>query len=473
MTPTPTSPANPAVILIADDNPEALRMLDMRIKREGHQTILVENGRQALDVLATEPVDVLLLDIEMPEVDGYGVLAAVKADPRLAELPVLIISGGGDQDDLVRCIEMGAVDFLPKPFNQAVLRARIGVCIAQKRQRDQERQLLETMSDRTGTPQVVPAETAEWRAGSTSGPESSLATVGPVNPPVPLPERLGRIVIQRLLGYGGMGQVYLGHHELLDLPVAVKLLRPDLTGTPGARERLLREARLAARLAHRHIVRLLEVSEVEQGVYLAFEYVSGGTLKDLLARQPSRQLPLATAIRLTQEAALALGEANRLGITHRDIKPANLLLTPEGELKVADFGLAKQARAAAAAAPQLTMEGALLGTPLYMAPEQLTLGSVLDIRTDLYALGCVLYEMLVGHAPFAPPGLTTAPPGTGDDIFYHQTHTAPQRPPSFRADIPEWLESICLKLLAKRPEDRFATPDDLLEVLRTGPPLPS
>jgi serine/threonine protein kinase len=169
-------------------------------------------------------------------------------------------------------------------------------------------------------------------------------------------------------------------------------------------------ARLAARLSHRHIVRLLEVSEAEQRVYLAFEYVSGGTLKGLLDRQPSRQLPPATAVRVAREVAEGLAEADRLGITHRDIKPANVLLTPEGEVKVADFGLAKQGRAAAAAAPQLTMEGAVVGTPYYMVPEQLSLGSVLDVRTDLYALGCVLYEMLTGPAPFAHRALTGAPP---------------------------------------------------------------
>ncbi len=157
-----------------------------------------------------------------------------------------------------------------------------------------------------------------------------------------------------------------------------------------------------------------------------------------------------------------------MGITHRDIKPANLLLTPEGEVKVADFGLAKQGRAAAAAAPQVTMEGVVVGTPLYMAPEQLTLGSVLDVRTDLYALGCVLYEMLVGHAPFAAPGLTGAlSSATIDDVFYHHAHTTPQPPPRFRPEIPAWLEAICLTLLAKRPDDRFSTPDDLLAALRS------
>jgi DNA-binding response OmpR family regulator len=132
--------ARPGMILIADDNPEARRMLEVRAKREGHQTILAANGREALEVLARQPVDVVLLDIDMPEVDGYGVLAAIQADQRLAHTPVLIISGGGDQDDLVRCIEMGAVDYLPKPFNQAVLRARIGACLAKKGRSDQERQ---------------------------------------------------------------------------------------------------------------------------------------------------------------------------------------------------------------------------------------------------------------------------------------------------------------------------------------------
>jgi nicotinamidase/pyrazinamidase len=277
---------------------------------------------------------------------------------------------------------------------------------------------------------------------------------------------LGQIAIERLLGCGASGRVYLGRHELLDLPVAVKVLRYELTSTPAARQRLVREARLAACLAHRHIVRLLEVNESEHGIYLAFEYVAGGTLGNLLDRHPARQLPVAMAIRLTHDAALALAEANRLGITHRDIKPANLLLTLEGELKVADFGLAKQTLAAAAAAPLVTMEGAVIGTPLYMAPEQLTLGDPLDVRTDLYALGCVLYEMLVGHAPFAPH--LSGDNSSIHDVFYHQTHTFPQPPLSFRSGIPSALEAICLSLLAKRPADRIPTPDALLAALQNA-----
>src|SRR5207248_2310096 len=143
----------------------------------------------------------------------------------------------------------------------------------------------------------------------------------------------------------------------------------------------------------------------------------------------------------------------------------------EGEVKVADFGLAKQVRTAAAAAPQVTMEGTLVGTPLYMAPEQFYLGGDLDVRTDLYALGCVLYEMLVGHAPFGAPKASPAPSvvsATLHDVFYHQTHTPPPSP-RFRADIPAWLEAVCLKLLAKRPEERFPTAEALLAALQPPP----
>ncbi len=467
------SVSTPGVILIADDNPEARRMLEIRVKKEGHRTILVENGRQALDVLARERVDVILLDIDMPEVNGYAVLSAVRENPHLSHIPILIISGGGDQDDLVRCIEMGAVDYLPKPFNQAVLRARISSCLAQKRQRDQERLQIQSAQPSGETTITVPSAST-WQK-----PERARAEA-PHLPPVPrgtVPARLGRIVLGRLLGSGGMGEVYLGHHELLDLPVAVKLMRPELIAMPNARERLLREARMAVRLAHKNIVRLLEVGESENGVHLAFEYISGGTVAELLNRHPGRRLPIATAIRVTTEVAAALAAATALGIIHRDIKPANLLLTDEGEVRVGDFGLAKQELALAVADSLSTMDGIVVGTPLYMAPEQLSLGTRLDTRTDLYALGGVLYEMLIGHTPFAN-ALPAAPTlvggiGASQDIFHHIVHTAPPPPSRFRPEIPAWLDDICLKLLAKQPDDRFASPETLLTSLLMASPAPA
>jgi CheY-like chemotaxis protein len=455
------------VVLIADDNPEARRMLDVRVKREGHRTVMAENGREALEALAREQIDVVLLDINMPEVNGYAVLAAVRDDPRLAHIPVLIISGGGDQDDLVRCIEMGAVDYLPKPFNQAVLRARIGACLAQKRQRDRERQLLHASTQPAAPTLAAPLSVWQPTPAQADDPRGAL-------PQEPMPARLGRIILGRPLGSGGMGDVFLGHHELLDLFVAVKLMRPELTALPNARERVLREARLAVRLAHRNIVRLLEVGETDSGVYLAFEYVSGGTLADLLNRQPGRRLALASAVRIAADVAAALGAAKELGIIHRDIKPANLLLTPEGEVRVADFGLARQVLASPD--PKATVDTSVVGTPLYMAPEQLILGSRLDTRTDLYALGGVLYEMLVGHPPFgkAAPGAPTIAGGFGGstpDVFHHVANTEPVPPSRFRPEVSPELDAVCLRLLAKKPDERFPTPEALLAALAVVAPL--
>ncbi len=462
----------PGVVLIADDNPEARRMLDIRVKREGHQTVMVENGRQALDVLGRQSIDVILLDIDMPELNGYAVLAAVRDDPRLSHIPVLIISGGGDQDDMVRCIEMGAVDYLPKPFNQAILRARISSSLSQKRQRDQER-LAHQNKQPSGSTTLMMPEGTSWPQAET--PAAAVVPLAPV-PRRVVPTRLGRIVLGRLLGSGGMGEVYLGHHELLDLPVAVKLMRPELIEMPNARERLLREARMAVRLAHKNIVRLLEVGETDSGVHLAFEYISGGTLAEMLNRQSGRRLQLDIAIRVTTEVAAALAAANALGIIHRDIKPANILMTPEGEARVGDFGLAKQDLAMSVPDGLSTMDGIVVGTPLYMAPEQLVLGSRLDTRTDLYALGGVLYEMLIGHTPFANahPAAPTmiGGIGVGRDIFHHITHTKPVAPSQLRRDVPAWVDEMCLKLLSKQPDDRFATPESLLTTLLMAPPLP-
>src|SRR5437764_14816858 len=127
-----------AVVLIADDNGEARRMLEVRVRREGHSVLLAENGREALDVMERLAVDRIRLGIYMPEMDGFQVLAAVKGDPRWAHVPILMISGGGDQEDLVRCIELGAVDYLAKPYNQALLRARLATSLAAKWKRDGE-----------------------------------------------------------------------------------------------------------------------------------------------------------------------------------------------------------------------------------------------------------------------------------------------------------------------------------------------
>lgn len=422
----------PGTVLIADDNPEARRLLDVRVKREGYATILVENGRQALETVQAQPVDAILLDIYMPEKDGFEVLAAIKAQAHLAHVPILMISGGGDQDDLVRCIEMGALDYLPKPFNQAILKARLSSCIAAKRQRDRELGL---------------------GGGARPAGGSMETAVAAVAKPT-TPTRLGQITLGRLLGSGRLGQVFLGHHELLGLSLAVKILHPEGQQDPEQRARILREARVAARLNHRNIVRLYEVGESGPDIYLAYEHVEGGTLESWLRRQPENRLSVAAAVRVLREVAAGLQELQRNGLTHRDIKPANLLLSRDGEIKIADLALAKPAGAAAAASATLTAEHHVIGTPAYMAPEQIQGSPDLDIRCDLYALGAVLYEMLTGKLLFDRPSNMAT-------MLSHLVTPAPAVA-ELRSDAPDWLQRVCAQLLAKDRMQRYATPEALL-----------
>jgi CheY-like chemotaxis protein len=436
-------------VLIADDNPETRRLLEARARREGYQVVLAESGQQALDLLKQRDVDVILLDVFMPDKDGFEVLAAVQADPERAHIPVLMISGVGDEQDITRCIEMGAVDYLVKPLNQAMIRARLAACVSMKKKRERERQSI-----------ALAHNTAVGL------PSSTTPTEGQGLPPYdlppgeagnkPFPRRVGRIVLERVLGTGSMGYVLLGHHELLDLPVAVKLLLPELLANAEMRARILREARVAARISHPNVVRLHEVGETEHGIHLAYEYVDGGTLEAWLRRRPNRRVDIRTAVRIARKIASGLTEIHRLGLTHRDIKPGNLLLTRDGRIKIADLGLAKQFDGGPA--HNLTRDHVVLGTPVYMAPEQAQGRKDLDIRCDLYALGVTLYEMLTGRLPFERK----------TSLAFVLSHlVSPVPPPTvYRPDIPPWLEQVCLKLLAKDRDERYATPEALLADLQ-------
>jgi CheY-like chemotaxis protein/predicted Ser/Thr protein kinase len=440
-------PGSRGSVLIVDDNDEARRMLEVRVEREGYRAVLAGDGQQALDLLGThDGIDAVLLDLYMPGKSGFEVLQAVKADARLAHVPVVIISGGGDQEDLIRCIELGAVDYLPKPYNQALLRARLAACVTAKKKRD-----LEIVASLQAT-SIGEMERTLGNPSATA-PPPVLRPTAPVRPP---PERLGRIVVGREIGRGGNGVVYLGRHELLGMSVAVKLLRSDIADNDEIRARVLREARLAAHVSHPNVVRLLEIGETDDGIYLAYEYVDGGSLLDLLNASADRRLAIPQVVDIVRQVAEGLCEIDRQQMTHRDIKPANLLLSRKGEVKIADLGLLKR-MPPDAANPRLTAENTILGTPLYLSPEQAEGYADLDIRSDLYSLGVVLYESLVGQPPFNKRSAMA--------ILMAHLVSPPQPPSQLRPEIPHALEQICLKLLAKKRDDRFRTPQELIACL--------
>jgi serine/threonine protein kinase len=202
-----------------------------------------------------------------------------------------------------------------------------------------------------------------------------------------------RYLIDRELGRGGMATVYLTHDVKHDRPVAFKVLHPSIGAMLGP-ERFLQEIKLAARLQHPHILPVFDSGEADGQLWYTMPYVSGESVRNRLVRQG--ELSLDEAVRIAGQMADALDHAHRNGVVHRDVKPENILLA-ESHAWLADFGVA---RAAGAAAERLTETGMVVGTPSYMSPEQATADAVLDGRTDIYALGCVLFEMLTGQPPY-------------------------------------------------------------------------
>ena len=264
-----------------------------------------------------------------------------------------------------------------------------------------------------------------------------------------------RYRIERELGVGGMATVYLAHDVRHDRDIALKVLKPELAESLG-RERFLREIRLAAKLNHPHILPLYDSGEADGFLFFVMPVMQGQTLRDRL--NTGRQLSVDSAVRIASEVADALDYAHRHDVVHRDIKPENILLH-EGHALVADFGIGKALVAAAENITTFTQIGVTVGTPAYMSPEQAA-GEELDGRSDLFALGCVMYEMLTGEVAFTGPTAAAV-------IAKRFMHT----PPSvieLRADIPAYVADTVSGLLKTAAGERFASGAQVVETLRSG-----
>lgn len=279
----------------------------------------------------------------------------------------------------------------------------------------------------------------------------------------PLPRSLGKYRISRVLGEGAMGVVYEALDPDIHRLVAIKAIRAPLLAPDAhdlaAATRFRTEAQAAGRLAHPNIVSVYEYGEAEGQHYIAMEYVAGTSLQELLSR--GERLPLADALSVMQQLLDALACAHEQGVWHRDIKPANLLLTPEGRLKVTDFGIAR------IESGDRTHHTTVLGSPGYMAPERYT-DEAPDRRVDIFSCGVLLYELLTGRAPFR---------GAAGAVMYQVMHNEPPAPSTLSLDPPltERFDALVARAIAKRAADRFDDAAQMRDTLReaAGRPIPT
>jgi serine/threonine protein kinase len=327
--------------LIVDDEP--LARLRLRTMLADHPDVRIvgecADANEAAETVERHHPDVVFLDVQMPQTDGFGLLRSL---PPAATPHVIFVTAHAGH--AVQAFEIDAVDFLLKPYDDA----RLAVTV------NRARALL----------------TARSRGHR------------PLN---------SAYQVLEMLGSGSMGQVYKAHDQRLRRTVAIKLLAPELSGEVELERRFFQEAKTAAVLDHPNVCTLLGVETGDDGrPFLVMPFYSGETVKAKIARGP---LPIAEARDYARQTAAGLAHAHAAGIVHRDIKPANLMVTASGLVKLLDFGIAK------VGTEKLTRAGVLLGTLAYMSPEQAA-GEPVDHTTDLWALGAVLYEMLAGRPPF-------------------------------------------------------------------------
>lgn len=401
-------------ILVVDDEQFNRDMLSRRLKREGYDTFTASGGREALTMIkALNRIDMVLLDIMMPEMDGFETLKELRNQYSDHDLPVIMLTAVGDSDSIVKALNMGASDYVTKPVNLEVLKAR--------------------MQNRF----------AKRKASQGSGCSFNVG----------VDSKLGTYVLKSEIGKGATATVYLAEDARLNRQAAIKVLKPEFCEDEESLGRFVQEAKTVASIDHPGVVGIYEISH-KPCHYLAMEYLQGTNMASFVGIEP---LEVKTTLDYAWQIADILTAVHEKGIIHRDLKPQNLIVDAEGRLHLMDFGTAKLTNKES----NLTKAGAVLGTPRYMAPEQLEpkLGPVGEY-TDLFPLGLIIYEMIAGQ-----------PAIQGDSfhsIFYELLFRQPSSLVSVNPSVPTALDELCLRLqstkAAERPQTAAEVRDELNKI---------
>jgi len=342
-------------ILVVDDEDHILLLLTHMLEQCDYDVVTATDGIEAYSAAVRVVPDLIVLDLMLPGMDGIDVCRRLRRNELFASTPILLVTARTDERSMLRGFEVGATDYVTKPFSLAVLRARVKAALHYR-------------VGVRGVAHVSPADDA-WLPGYRKVAE---------------------------IARGSMGTVYRAVQTSLDREVAVKTLHRSLAEDPEYIRRFLVEARLAGSLSHPNVVGVIDAGESGGTYYIAMEFVEGSTVSRLLGE--SGRLEARRALLVAFQVALGLEHARRKGLIHRDVKPCNILVRDDGVAKLADLGLARSVIEQRLAGSPMDR---VVGTPDYMSPEQITIENDIDARADVYALGATLFHMLTGRPPFA------------------------------------------------------------------------
>ncbi len=388
------------ILVVEDETPIRNNILSL-LRLEGFDVVDACNGQQGLALARQHLPGLILSDVMMPELDGYGLLEQLRADPLTAGIPLIFLTARTDRVDRRRGMNLGADDYLGKPFSHD--------------------ELLEAVSARIKRSKAL--ESAE------AAPLVSALTLKKgATPDAPLAVKGYRIL--RKIGSGGMSDVFLAVRETDGRELALKLLNTKGKDEVALLHRFIQECALLAQINHPNVAKIYDQGISDTHAFLAMEYFPGGDIKRRIASGMTQN----QALGVTTQVALALEQIHALGIVHRDVKPDNLMLRQDGSVALIDFGIAKHSEHAMG----YTLQGEIIGSPFYLSPEQAA-GRPVCAASDIYCLGVIFYEMLTGVRPFAadrvevllaqhlfsaPPPL--APPhGSMQELLDHMMHKDP------------------------------------------------
>jgi serine/threonine protein kinase len=402
--------------LVIDDEEDIRALVSLLLKQAGWEVIDAADGIAGIARLEESLPDFVVLDVEMPRLDGWQTLMGIRSR---SSVPVLMLTPEDAEQDNIRGLLEDADDYMTKPLKPAEFVPRV-------------ESILRRLSPRTATPRP-PGEAADDEV-------------------LPPGTEIGGYRIDSILGRGGMSAVYRAIHTGLDRVVALKLLSREMARDPAARERFMNEWRIAAGLRHRNILAVHDAGEVDDRLFLAMDLIEGGDLGDEIERDGALSPPRALAI--LEQTASALDAAHAAGLVHRDVKPGNVLLDGE-HAYLTDFGLSKLL----GGNTRLTKPGRTVGTAAYLAPEQIR-GEVIDARTDVYALGCVFFEALTASSPFEGE--------SGYTLMYAHLERPVPLLTDRRPELSAAVDAVVRRTMAKRPTDRYDSAGEAVIALKSA-----